>query len=127
MPHMARKSPTRCRQTRASRRCSTGTARDRPAHAERLALTRDLLAARRKWIVPLLPAMMDARRRSRRDPALLVAKLGAAGEGKSLLLLANLSDAAKANPTTAWGAPIWGGDPPHELPPWSVYAAIESQ
>jgi hypothetical protein len=47
-----------------------------------------------------------------------------AGE-KSLLLLANLSDAA--NPrlqTLAWGDPIWGTSPPRKLPPWSVYAAI---
>ncbi len=96
-------------------------ARDKPDHAKRLALTRGLLSARRTWIAPLLPAMVtDGFVRVRHD---VLTASWLAGQ-KRLLLLANLSDAVKKNTTTAWGEPIWGGAPPAELPPWSVYAAI---
>jgi maltooligosyltrehalose trehalohydrolase len=92
-----------------------------PDHAERLALTKALLAARHRFVAPLLPAMTTPGEVSF-DSGLLTARW-AAGE-KSLTLLANLSDAAKAKPAGAWGEPIWGDDPPAGLPPWSVYAAI---
>lgn len=95
--------------------------RKEPVHAERLALTRALLAARHRFIAPLLPAMTAPG-----DVSFESGLLGArwvAGE-KALLLLANLSDAAKAKPAGAWGAPIWGDVPPPELPPWSVYASV---
>ena len=96
-------------------------AREQPAHAKRLALTRGLLSARRTWIAPLLPAMVTDGFVRFRHGSLTASWL--AGQ-KKLLLLANLSDAAKENTMTAWGKPIWGGAPPAELPPWSVYAAI---
>jgi hypothetical protein len=41
-----------------------------------------------------------------------------------LLLLANLSDTPTPCPPLAWAEPIWSDAPPHDLPPWSVYAAI---
>jgi hypothetical protein len=45
--------------------------------------------------------------------------------GKALLILANLSDDAKAKPEgSASGDSIWGGAPPDTLAPWSVFAAI---
>jgi maltooligosyltrehalose trehalohydrolase len=97
-------------------------ARARPAHAKRLALTRSLLAARKRWIVPLLPTMIEE--------ALVFFNSGVlsarwpAGK-RNLLLLANLSDGAKACPDESWGEPVWGEKPSRELPPWSVYAAIE--
>jgi len=96
-------------------------ARTQPAHAKRLALTRALLAARHRFVAPMIPAMTtpgDVRCAS----GLLTARW-AAGE-KALLLLANLTASAKAKPAGAWGSPIWGDHPPPELPPWSVYAAI---
>jgi malto-oligosyltrehalose trehalohydrolase len=96
-------------------------ARIRPPHAERLALTRALLAARRQHVVPLI-AGMTAPGDVRFEDGLLHARW-AAGK-KELLLLANLADAARARPDEPWGAPIWGEAPPPELPPWSVYAAI---
>jgi maltooligosyltrehalose trehalohydrolase len=96
-------------------------ARDKPAHAKRLALTRGLLAARQKWIAPLI-ATMTTPGDIEWESGLLTARWNAAEE--SLMLLANLSDAARANPMTAWGEPVWGGAPPRELQPWSVYAAI---
>ncbi len=99
-------------------------AREKPIHAKRLALTRLLLAVRKRWIIPLLPAMTGAG-----DVTVQAGSVTArwpAGE-KSLLLVANLSGSAKARPRDlAWGEPIWGTHPPDELPPWSVYAAIGS-
>jgi hypothetical protein len=54
---------------------------------------------------------------------LLIARWPA--KGKTLFLLANLSDAATNRPPgLPWGTPVWGGEPPRELLPWSVYAAI---
>jgi maltooligosyltrehalose trehalohydrolase len=97
------------------------SARAQPTHAKSLALTGSLLAARRRWIVPLLPAMTDEGL-VRFDADILSARWPA---GKNnLLLLANLSDGAKPRPEGAWGEPVWGMKPPRELPPWSVYAAI---
>jgi maltooligosyltrehalose trehalohydrolase len=96
-------------------------ARTEPQHAQRLALIRAVLAARKKWLAPLLPAMVtpgDVHFES----ALLTACWGAGD--KNLMLLANLSDTVQPKPAIAWGAPIWGGEPPGELPPWSVYAAV---
>jgi len=69
----------------------------------------------------LIPAMTTPGE-VRFDAGLLTARWAAGA--KMLTLLANLSDAGKAKPAMAWGEPIWGGTPPNELPPWSVYAAI---
>jgi maltooligosyltrehalose trehalohydrolase len=96
-------------------------ARKQPAHAARLALTRALLAARKKWVAPLLPAMVtpgDVHFES----GLLKAQWRAGDKG--LMLLANLADTGQPKPAISWGAPIWGDEPPGDLPPWSVYAAV---
>lgn len=93
-----------------------------PAHTERLKMTRDLLAVRKKSIVPLLPAM-KGKGEATFQAGLLQARWPAAG--KTLMVIANLSDAVKPSPTNlTWDNPIWGGPPPRDLPPWSVYAAI---
>ena len=97
-------------------------ARKEPAHAKRLTLTTALLAARHRFVAPLLPAM-TAPGDVRFESGLLSARW-ASGK-KMLMLLANLSDAGKPKPALSWGTPIWGEAPPPELPPWSVYAAIE--
>ncbi len=95
---------------------------DQPAHAKRLVLTRDLLSVRRKSIVPLLPAMKGQGEATFRAD-ILEARWPSAG--KLLSLIANLSAAAKPCPANlTWGNTIWGGSPPRDLPPWSVYAAI---
>lgn len=97
-------------------------ARDKPMHAQRLALTRSLLLTRKRWIAPLLPSMTDAGDVTFRS-GLLTARWSAGG--KHLLLMANLSDIDNTRPSDgAWGTPIWGEPPPERLPPWSVYAAI---
>jgi maltooligosyltrehalose trehalohydrolase len=96
-------------------------ARKAPAHAKRLALTRALLAARHRFVAPLIPAMTTPGE-VRCESGLLTARWAAAE--KTLLLLANLTDAGKAKPALSWGTPIWGDEPPPALPPWSVYASI---
>jgi malto-oligosyltrehalose trehalohydrolase len=92
-----------------------------PEHARRLSLTRSLLAARRKWVAPLIPAML-ATGEVRFDGGMLTAAW-LSGE-TSLRLLANLSERPQPDPTTTWGTIVWGGSPPSHLPPWSVYAAV---
>jgi maltooligosyltrehalose trehalohydrolase len=97
-------------------------ARKEPAHAAHLELTRNLLAARKRWITPMLTAMHGKGQVSL-DGGVLNARWPAGG--KTLLILANLSDDIKMRPQdSSWGKPIWGEAPPDELPPWSVYAAI---
>jgi maltooligosyltrehalose trehalohydrolase len=94
----------------------------KPEHANKLATTRALLAARKKFITPLLPAMTGAGDVTF-ESGLLIARWPAAD--KVLMLLANLSDKpAPRPPGSVWGNPVWGGEPPGELPTWSVYAAI---
>lgn len=97
--------------------------RDKPAHARRLELTRSLLAVRHRHIVPLLRSMTGPGQATMRD-GLLTAQWPA--NDNVLLLLANLSGRSQPRPRNlAWGSQaVWGGDPPAELPPWSVYAAI---
>ena len=46
------------------------------------------------------------------------------GDGRRLLLLANLSDASSTPSRIPAGAPIWGGTPGKTLPPWSVFWSI---
>ena len=97
------------------------TALAEPVHAKRLALTRALLKVRREHIAPLLPAMIGEGA-AKLERGLLTARWQAGD--KTLMLLANLSDAAKPQPDPLnWGEPIWGDGPPQQLPPWSVYAA----
>ena len=98
------------------------TAIDKPLHAQRLALTRELLALRKKHIAPLLPAM-----KSKGEASVEAGVLNARwpADGTALMLIANLSDSARSRPEDLnWAIPIWGGAPPRELPPWSVYAAV---
>lgn len=96
-------------------------AREKPDHAERLALTRDLLAARRQFVVPLIPVMTGPGEASLADSVLRAR--WPAGD-RTLMLLANLSGSARPKPDVTWQTSIWGGTPPAELPPWSVYAGI---
>ena len=91
------------------------------AHVGRLELTRSLLAARHRAVVPLLPSMSEPGHATMTN-GLLSARWPA--KGKVLVLLANLSDVPQSRPLElVWGEPLWGPNPPAELPPWSVYAA----
>ncbi len=99
-------------------------ARDADPGRKRLALVRQLLTLRRDKIAPLLGGIaFDPAAMRCAEPLLVVAWTLA--DGRRLRLLANLSDAPAARPAD-WktGAPIWGGEPKEELPPWSVFWSI---
>ncbi len=93
----------------------------KPAHAKRLALTRALLAARQRFVAPLIPAMVTPGAVTFEN-GVLMARWTASE--KALLLLANLSDDAKAKPEMSWGELAWGDQPPAQLSPWSVFASV---
>jgi maltooligosyltrehalose trehalohydrolase len=96
--------------------------RGQPEGARRLALVRDLLATRRREIVPHLRAAAFGAARC--EGAALSANWRL-GQDKTLVLLANLSNDASARPrATRTGRPIWGGDQAVQLPPWAVFWSI---
>jgi maltooligosyltrehalose trehalohydrolase len=90
-------------------------------HRERLTMVRALLKARREHVVPLVRDMSGGAD-ARIDGDVLTAEWRAGD--RRLQLVANLSEAVKQRPSLSWGAPIWGGPLPQELPPWSVYAGV---
>jgi maltooligosyltrehalose trehalohydrolase len=97
-------------------------ARTTPEGRQRLALVRDLLAVRRKEIVPRLPgATFDL---ARADGSVLTASWRL-GDGSQLRLVANLSKAAAPRPRDVRaGRPLWGGAPQETLPAWSVFWSV---
>jgi maltooligosyltrehalose trehalohydrolase len=89
---------------------------------KRLALIRDLLATRRREIVPRLAGAKFAAARS--DQHLLTSDWLLA-DGQTLRLLANLSDADATAPSNFRPLrSIWGGELRATLPPWSVFWSI---
>jgi maltooligosyltrehalose trehalohydrolase len=95
----------------------------RAAGQRRLALVRELLAIRRREIVPRLAgaAFGDAHAA---DNGSLTANWRL-GDGASLQLKANLSDREIPHRRSETnGAPIWGGEASEKMPPWSVYWRI---
>ena len=90
---------------------------------KRLALVQDLLAIRRREIVPRLASASfgDAHVA---DNGLLTAHWRM-GDGASLQLVANLSNSEIASKgSAATGASIWGGEAGGLIPPWSVFWRI---
>ena len=88
----------------------------------RLLLVRDLLAVRRARVVPLLGSLAFG---SARADGAVIAASWAHASGTQLRLLANLSaDAAPCPADREPGQPIWGGEPPPTLPPWSAYWSL---
>jgi maltooligosyltrehalose trehalohydrolase len=89
---------------------------------ERLALVRNLLTTRRREIVPQLAgAKFSAAQCEQR---ILTANWVLA-HGKMLRMLANLADGGAELPRNFRPLrPIWGGEPPARLPPWSVFWSI---
>jgi maltooligosyltrehalose trehalohydrolase len=99
--------------------------RDQAAGKKRLALVRDLLAVRRREIVPRLAdaAFGDAQAA---ESGLLTAHWRMAN-GATLQLAANLSNSAIAHQRhETTGRPIWGGERGDLLPPWSVFWRLET-
>jgi maltooligosyltrehalose trehalohydrolase len=94
-----------------------------PAGDKRLALVRELLAIRRREIVPRLAGAVfgDA---NAHDNGLLTASWRM-GDGTTLNLTANLSSADLTRPAPQTPAtPIWGGEAGEHLSPWSVFWRI---
>jgi maltooligosyltrehalose trehalohydrolase len=99
------------------------SSRETPAGSKRLALVSELLAIRRREIVPRL-AMARFGEAHASENGLLTAHWHIA-DGSRLSLIANLSSQAITNPSSLMtGAPIWGGDPGGRIPPWSVFWRI---
>jgi len=91
---------------------------------QRLDLTRRLLAARKSFVTPLLPAIEAGTSRAGIQDGMLSAHWFFQS-GQSLKIFANLSDRSVKGPLLAgaheW---FWGNAPAETLEPWSVHAAI---
>jgi malto-oligosyltrehalose trehalohydrolase len=100
--------------------------RNEQAGRKRLALVQELLAIRRREIVPRLAgaAFGDAHAT---DDGLLTASWRM-GDGATLQLEANLStgEVARQRSKTT-GTPIWGGETSEPIPPWSVFWRLEAR
>jgi maltooligosyltrehalose trehalohydrolase len=99
--------------------------RSQPAGQQRLALVRDLLAARRKHVIPRLAGARFGAAQAK-DNALLAANWRM-GDGAKLQLLANLSDREIVHPHETQGILIWGDEASDRLPPWAVFWRLEAR
>jgi maltooligosyltrehalose trehalohydrolase len=93
------------------------------AGKKRLALVQQLLAIRRREIMPRLAGARFGEAHAA-DNGLLTANWRM-GDGATLSLVANLSDQPIARPNhAAKGTLIWGSELNGSLPPWSVFSRI---
>jgi maltooligosyltrehalose trehalohydrolase len=99
--------------------------RDQDAGRKRLALVQQLLAIRRREIIPRLAGATFGKAHAE-DSGLLTASWRM-GDGATLRLLANLSANVTDRPTEATGTPIWGGKPGENIPPWLVFWRLEAR
>jgi maltooligosyltrehalose trehalohydrolase len=91
--------------------------------SRRLKLVQDLLAIRRREIIPRLAAAAFGKADATGD-GLLTASWRM-GDGTTLWLLANLSDRDIPRPAgESKGTLIWGGELKESIPPWSVFSRI---
>jgi maltooligosyltrehalose trehalohydrolase len=98
-------------------------ARNEAAGSRRLALVRELLAIRRREIIPRLAGAAFGAAQAT-DDGLLTASWRMA-DGTTLSLLANLSDREITRPDdAATGTLIWGSELNGSIPPWSVFSRI---
>jgi maltooligosyltrehalose trehalohydrolase len=98
--------------------------RHEPAGRQRLALVQELLAVRRREIVPRLANAAFGEAQAA-DNGLLTASWRL-GDDIRLRLRANLSTSKIAcNPRETGGIPIWGGEPGEVMVPWSVFWRLE--
>jgi maltooligosyltrehalose trehalohydrolase len=100
-------------------------ARNQPAGRKRLALVQELLAMRRREIVPRLAGAAFGNAHAA-DSGLLTAHWRM-GDGAALHLLANLSDRAIAHQSEATGTKIWGDAAGGSILPWSVFWRLETR
>jgi len=98
--------------------------RHEPAGRQRLALVRELLAVRRREIMPRLAKAAFGEARAA-DNGLLTASWRL-GDDTRLGLRANLSTTEiTGKPRETGGIPIWGGEPRDVMMPWSVFWRLE--
>jgi maltooligosyltrehalose trehalohydrolase len=94
----------------------------KPAGRARLELVRDVLTTRRREIAPYLSTASFG---SARHQGTALAADWRLGNGRILMLLANLADEPVEQPfQLQWERAIWGGTPGQTLPPWSVFWCI---
>jgi malto-oligosyltrehalose trehalohydrolase len=97
-------------------------ARSSPAGRKRLGLVRDLLTIRQREVTPHLAT---SRFGAAQDDNRVLRANWPLGDGRSLILLANLSDAAAKRPLRfRTGRPIWGEEPASTLSAWAVFWSI---
>jgi maltooligosyltrehalose trehalohydrolase len=96
--------------------------RSAPAGRTRLALVRELLAVRRKEIVPRLAGAAFGKAQA---AGRLLTAHWRMGDGATLRLAANLSDQIIGHaPDESKGTTIWGNELTDSVPPWSVFWRI---
>src|SRR5882757_6419055 len=94
----------------------------RAAGRRRLGLVRELFTLRHDRVVPLLADLGFDGGTCR---GTVITAAWRTPDGRRLLLLANLSDAAAPRRADhRGGAPLWGGEPAATLPPWSVFWSL---
>ena len=125
MLNMAMKFPIRSRdETRDGAVLDWDARVTQPPHAAHLALTRKLLAARKQYVMPLLPRM-EGKGEVSLNGGILQARWPAGG--KSPADPCQSVGGSRAKPSDWLGATPSGAiRRPDDLPPWSVYAAIGS-
>jgi malto-oligosyltrehalose trehalohydrolase len=97
--------------------------RTEPTGRKRLAMVRELLAIRRRVIVPRLAGAAFGEAHAA-DSGLLTASWKM-GDGTTLRMLANLSASEVAcERSERVGTAIWGGEAGEAIPPWSVFWRI---
>jgi maltooligosyltrehalose trehalohydrolase len=101
------------------------TARSRPEHSARLALVRNLLTARKTHVTPRLPQLEKGHGTAQFDDGALTAHWRFRS-GETLSMLANLSAQPQRRLYSLSGQSVWGGAPPEQLSPWSVFVSIEA-
>jgi len=100
--------------------------RDEPSGRQRLALVRNLLAIRRREIMPRLQGAAFGEAHAA-DDGLLTATWRM-GDGAILRLTANLTSNEISQPgIEPAGTPIWGGEIAGLMPPWSVFWCLETR
>jgi malto-oligosyltrehalose trehalohydrolase len=99
--------------------------RNEAAAKKRLALVRQLLAIRRREIIPRLVGAAFGEAHATDNGLLTVS--WRMGDGATLRLTANLSARAIEHHSVRAGKMIWGGEAGELIPPWSVFWQLEAR
>jgi maltooligosyltrehalose trehalohydrolase len=98
--------------------------RNEPAGRQRLALVQELLAVRRREIIPRLANAAFGEAQAADNGSLT--STWRLGDDTRLRLRANLTTGKiPCNPRETGGIPIWGGEPGDIMMPWSVFWRLE--